>query len=107
MILLTLVLTHVIHTGLSLDIDNGRANEFFNERCRSLFSKTSLISEITSVRKLHPFSTVSDAITVRASAGTGFRAPTPGQISTKNVSTRIDFPNGEPVAEGIFPATND
>ena len=49
--------------------------------------------------------TVSDAITVRASAGTGFRAPTPGQISTKNVSTRID-PNGEPVAEGIFPATN-
>lgn len=49
--------------------------------------------------------TVSDAITVRASAGTGFRAPTPGQISTKNVSTRID-PNGQPVAEGIFPATN-
>ena len=49
--------------------------------------------------------TVSDVMTVRASAGTGFRAPTPGQISTKNVSTRID-PNGEPVAEGIFPATN-
>ena len=49
--------------------------------------------------------TVSDNVTVRASAGTGFRAPTPGQISTKNVSTRID-PNGEPVAEGIFPATN-
>ena len=49
--------------------------------------------------------TVSDIMTVRASAGTGFRAPTPGQISTKNVSTRID-PNGEPVAEGIFPATN-
>ena len=49
--------------------------------------------------------TISDTMTVRASAGTGFRAPTPGQISTKNVSTRID-PNGEPVAEGIFPATN-
>ena len=49
--------------------------------------------------------TVSDTLTVRASAGTGFRAPTPGQISTKNVSTRID-PNGQPVAEGIFPATN-
>ncbi len=49
--------------------------------------------------------TVSDAVTVRASAGTGFRAPTPGQISTKNVSTRIS-PTGEPVAEGIFPATN-
>jgi iron complex outermembrane receptor protein len=41
----------------------------------------------------------------RASIGTGFRAPTPGQISTTNVSTRID-PNGQPVAEGIFPATN-
>tara|TARA_B100001057_G_scaffold112890_2_gene111092 strand:- start:2964 stop:5861 length:2898 start_codon:yes stop_codon:yes gene_type:complete len=49
--------------------------------------------------------TVSDVVTVRASAGTGFRAPTPGQISTKNVSTRIS-PTGEPVAEGIFPATN-
>ena len=49
--------------------------------------------------------TVSDTLTVRASAGTGFRAPTPGQISTRNVSTRID-PNGEPIAEGIFPASN-
>ena len=49
--------------------------------------------------------TISDNMTLRASAGTGFRAPTPGQISTRNVSTRID-PNGEPVAEGIFPATN-
>ncbi len=39
---------------------------------------------------------------LRASIGTGFRAPTPGQISTTNVSTRID-PNGLPVAEGIFP----
>lgn len=45
---------------------------------------------------------VSEALTLRASAGTGFRAPTPGQISTTNVSTRID-PNGQPVAEGIFP----
>lgn len=47
---------------------------------------------------------VNDALTLRASAGTGFRAPTPGQISTTNVSTRID-PNGQPVAEGIFPPT--
>ena len=45
---------------------------------------------------------VNDALTLRGSAGTGFRAPTPGQISTTNVSTRID-PNGQPVAEGIFP----
>ncbi|MDH4108794.1 MAG: TonB-dependent receptor [Gammaproteobacteria bacterium] len=45
---------------------------------------------------------ISEAFTVRASAGTGFRAPTPGQISTVNVSTRIAS-DGTPVAEGIFP----
>jgi iron complex outermembrane receptor protein len=43
-------------------------------------------------------------INLRASVGTGFRAPTPGQLSTINVSTR--FPAGEPVAVGLFPATN-
>ncbi|MEM7503453.1 MAG: TonB-dependent receptor [Pseudomonadota bacterium] len=45
---------------------------------------------------------VSEAFTVRGSVGTGFRAPTGGQISTVNVSTRI-APDGSPVAEGIFP----
>ena len=49
--------------------------------------------------------TFSDAFTLRGSAGTGFRAPTPGQISTTNVSTRID-PLGLPVAEGIFPPSH-
>lgn len=43
-------------------------------------------------------------INLRASVGTGFRAPTPGQLSTINVSTR--FPAGEPVAVGLFPASN-
>ncbi len=47
---------------------------------------------------------VTDEINLRASVGTGFRAPTPGQLSTINVSTR--FPAGEPVAVGLFPATN-
>ncbi len=46
---------------------------------------------------------VNDAFTVRGSLGTGFRAPTGGQISTTNVSTRI-APDGTPVAEGIFPS---
>ena len=46
-----------------------------------------------------------DEASLRASAGTGFRAPTPGQISTTNVSTRINDA-GVPVAEGIFPATH-
>jgi len=47
---------------------------------------------------------VTDDINIRGSVGTGFRAPTPGQLSTINVSTR--FPAGEPVAVGLFPATN-
>ena len=46
-----------------------------------------------------------DTASLRASAGTGFRAPTPGQISTTNVSTRINDA-GVPVAEGIFPAAH-
>ena len=46
---------------------------------------------------------VTDRINLRGSAGTGFRAPTPGQISTTNVSTRINE-QGFPVAEGVFPA---
>ena len=45
---------------------------------------------------------ISDAVAIRASFGTGFRAPTPGQQGTTNVSTRL--PNGFPVATGLFPA---
>ena len=45
---------------------------------------------------------VTDRLNLRGSAGTGFRAPTPGQISTTNVSTRINE-QGFPVAEGVFP----
>lgn len=41
---------------------------------------------------------------VRGSVGTGFRAPTPGQLFTTNVSTRL--PNGVPVATGLFPASS-
>ena len=40
----------------------------------------------------------------RGSVGTGFRAPTPGQQGTTNVSTRL--PNGLPVATGLFPASS-
>ena len=45
---------------------------------------------------------VTDTFGVRASVNTGFRAPTPGQQGTTNVSTRL--PNGYPVATGLFPA---
>jgi iron complex outermembrane receptor protein len=44
---------------------------------------------------------VNDQFAIRASFGTGFRAPTPGQQGTTNVSTRL--PNGFPVATGLFP----
>ena len=45
---------------------------------------------------------LTEDIAARASIGTGFRAPTPGQQGTTNVSTRL--PNGFPVATGLFPA---
>jgi iron complex outermembrane receptor protein len=45
-----------------------------------------------------------DNFALRASVGTGFRAPTPGQQGTVNVSTRL--PNGFPVATGLFPASS-
>ena len=45
---------------------------------------------------------VTDNFGVRGSIGTAFRAPTPGQQGTTNVSTRL--PNGFPVATGLFPA---
>ncbi|MFN3523556.1 MAG: TonB-dependent receptor plug domain-containing protein [Phenylobacterium sp.] len=46
----------------------------------------------------------SDAFALRGSVGTGFRAPTPGQQFTTVVSTVVN--NGQPVAQGLFPATN-
>ena len=48
---------------------------------------------------------MSDEIAIRSSYGTGFRAPTPGQQGTTNVSTRL--PDGFPVATGLFPAGGD
>ncbi|MBN1236869.1 MAG: TonB-dependent receptor [Gammaproteobacteria bacterium] len=54
------------------------------------------------VGKLALMYRITDTLGVRASAGTGFRAPTPGQQGTTNVSTRL--PNGFPVATGLFPA---
>lgn len=46
---------------------------------------------------------INSMFALRASIGTGFRAPTPGQQGTTNVSTRL--PNGFPVATGLFPAS--
>ena len=54
------------------------------------------------VVKLAGLYRLTDEFAVRGSIGTGFRAPTPGQQGTINVSTRL--PNGFPVATGLFPA---
>ena len=48
---------------------------------------------------------LSESLAVRSSVGTGFRAPTPGQISTNRISTSIDD-DGQPVDFGFFPATH-
>jgi iron complex outermembrane receptor protein len=47
---------------------------------------------------------VNDSFGIRGSVGTGFRAPTPGQLFTTNVSTRVE--NGAIIASGLFPAAN-
>lgn len=47
---------------------------------------------------------INDKFGIRGSVGTGFRAPTPGQLFTTNVSTRVE--NGAIIASGLFPATN-
>ena len=47
---------------------------------------------------------LTDKLALRASVGTGFKAPTPGQISTTNVSTTPS--DGQLVQRGIFPATH-
>jgi len=44
---------------------------------------------------------VTDILMMRGSAGTGFRAPTPGQISSSSVFNAAQF--GAPVTTGIFP----
>ena len=48
---------------------------------------------------------VTDWLNLRSSVGTGFRAPTPGQLGTTNVAT-VFAGGGEPIAQGLFPATN-
>ena len=57
------------------------------------------------VWKLAGIYDLTDSVSIRGSVGTGFRAPTPGQQGTTNVSTRL--PNGFPVATGLFPAGGD
>ena len=49
---------------------------------------------------------VADGVAVRASASTGFRAPTPGQQNAFNVSTQFDPTTGELVNRGTIPSNS-
>lgn len=50
--------------------------------------------------------TINDSISLRSSASTGFRAPTPGQSNAFNVSTEFDAATGDLVNNGTIPSTN-
>ena len=49
---------------------------------------------------------LADGFAVRASASTGFRAPTPGQQNAFNVSTQFDLASGELVNRGTIPSNS-
>ena len=49
---------------------------------------------------------VADGFAVRASASTGFRAPTPGQQNSFNVTTQFDPPTGKLVNRGTIPSNS-
>ncbi|MEQ8861185.1 MAG: TonB-dependent receptor [Pseudomonadales bacterium] len=48
---------------------------------------------------------VNDAFAVRATANTGFRTPTPGQVNTLNVTTTSDV-NGNLIPNGTYPVSD-
>lgn len=49
---------------------------------------------------------INEALAVRGSWSTGFRAPTPGQSNASNVTTQFDPAVGELVNQGTIPSTN-
>ena len=50
---------------------------------------------------------VTETMRLRGSYSTGFRAPTPGQQNTFNITTEYDFAKGDLVNKGTIPSTND
>ena len=49
---------------------------------------------------------LSDAVALRASLGTGFRAPTPGQQNANNLATVVDSATGQFREQGTIASTN-
>ena len=88
--------------GIYVDVSTDVTDDFFVQAALR-FEDYSDFGEET-VWKVAAKYDFSDMFSLRGSISTGFRAPTPGQLGTTNVSTRL--PNGVPVATGLFPATN-
>ncbi|QIL91080.1 TonB-dependent receptor [Microbulbifer sp. SH-1] len=90
--------SYAIYGDLSTDL----TDQLFVQAAMRFEDYSDFDSEL--VGKLAMQYDITDSIGLRSSIGTGFRAPTPGQQGTTNVSTRL--PNGFPVATGLFPASS-
>ncbi|WP_133468914.1 TonB-dependent receptor plug domain-containing protein [Paraglaciecola marina] len=86
--------------GVYLDVSTDVTDAFFIQGALRYEDYSDFDAEL--VGKIAFKYSLTDEINVRGSVGTGFRAPTPGQQGTINVSTRL--PDGFPVATGLFPA---
>ncbi len=91
--------SYAVYTDISGDI----TDEIFAQAALRYEDYSDFGSEL--VYKIAAIYQLTDELAVRSSYGTGFRAPTPGQQGTTNVSTRL--PDGFPVATGLFPASSD
>ena len=89
--------------GIYVDLSSDITDEFFLQGAFRYEDYSDFGSEL--VGKIAFKYSLTDDLNLRGSVGTGFRAPTPGQQGTTNVSTRL--PNGFPVATGLFPALSD
>jgi iron complex outermembrane receptor protein len=86
--------------GIYLDVSTDVSDELYLQGALRYEDYSDFGSEL--VGKIAFKYSLTDNFNLRGSVGTGFRAPTPGQQGTTNVSTRL--PNGFPVATGLFPA---
>jgi iron complex outermembrane receptor protein len=86
--------------GIYVDVSTDISDELFIQAAFRYEDYSDFGSEL--VGKFAFKYSLTNNFNMRGSAGTGFRAPTPGQQGTTNVSTRL--PNGVPVATGLFPA---
>jgi iron complex outermembrane receptor protein len=86
--------------GIYVDASTDVTDEFFIQGALRYEDYSDFDAEI--VGKVAFKYSLTEEVNMRGSVGTGFRAPTPGQQGTTNVSTRL--PNGFPVATGLFPA---